>query len=264
MEHVAKPLNAVLAPLRPSLKQITQHLPAPVSEAVISQIGSKCYRVLILEVNAEPECMKQALSKVLGLGIIAMSAVVKLPQLVKILEAQSGAGLSFSALALETVSFVVTAAYNFRSGNPITTYGEAGLIGAQNMAIGTSMLAFDSHPAYAGMWIGTISALAVLLSREQSGVSFDLVQTAMAGASALGVLSKVPQIWTNYQQGSTGQLSAFAVRMVLRGFNAVEADFCTHRSLLSFLAPPPASSLLSRKSMILSSSPALHLDLPLI
>jgi mannose-P-dolichol utilization defect 1 len=211
MEHVAKPLDAVLTPLRPFLKQITQNLPAPVRDAAISQLGAKCYRILILEVGPEPECLNLALSKVLGLSIIAMSGIVKLPQLIKILDSRSGAGLSFTALALETISFVVTSAYNLRSGNPFSTYGEAALIGAQNVAIGTAMLGFDGKAAFGGIWIGFITTLGILLGREDRGLTFDLVQKAMAGASALGVLSKVPQIWQNYQQGGTGQLSAFAV-----------------------------------------------------
>ena len=33
----------------------------------------------------------------------------------------------------------------------------------------------------------------------------------MAGAGTLGVVSKLPQIWTVWKEGGTGQLSAFAV-----------------------------------------------------
>ena len=212
MEYVSQALEGVLAPLRPHLKPITQTLPAPVRDALHGQLGAKCFRVLVLELGTDPACLKLGLSKALGIGIIAMSAVVKMPQLVKILEARSGEGLSLTAIVLETVSFVVTAAYNVRSGNPFSTYGEAALIAAQNVAIGAAMLAFAGKPAPAGIWMGTVSVLGMMLAREEGGLRYDTVQVAMTGASAMGVLSKVPQIWQNYQQGGTGQLSAFAVR----------------------------------------------------
>lgn len=47
--------------------------------------------------------------------------------------------------------------------------------------------------------------------QTESVVDMGLLTKAQMGAGVVGVASKVPQIWTIWKQGGTGQLSAFAV-----------------------------------------------------
>lgn len=79
------------------------------------------------------ECLKLAVSKVLGVGIIAGGAVVKVPQIVSVVSAKSARGLSLSSYLLDTAATAITVAYNVRSGFPLSTYGEMIFLLAQNV-----------------------------------------------------------------------------------------------------------------------------------
>ncbi|KAL9607454.1 MAG: hypothetical protein Q9167_007630, partial [Letrouitia subvulpina] len=119
--------------LRPYLLPLTTNLPAPLVSAGHSLLGRKCYKTLLLDVSPSPPCLRLALSKALGIGIITLSSVVKIPQILKLLTSQSSSGLSFLAYLLETVSYGVTLAYSARKGFPFSTYGETALIAAQDL-----------------------------------------------------------------------------------------------------------------------------------
>lgn len=84
-------------PLRSALQSITYNLPKPISDLGVSIIGETCYKNLLLDINLEStECLKLAISKGLGIGIIAASTIVKVPQIIKLLKSRSAEGISFS------------------------------------------------------------------------------------------------------------------------------------------------------------------------
>ncbi|KAL9632826.1 MAG: hypothetical protein Q9164_005073 [Protoblastenia rupestris] len=197
--------------IRSALQPLTQSLPTPISKFGISLLGPKCYKSLILDINlSDSTCLKLAVSKTLGLGIIAGSSVVKIPQILKLLNSQSASGVSFLSYLLETAAFVVTLAYSARSGYPFSTYGETALIAAQNVVICLLVLRYQGQTAAAGVFLGGLVAVGWAL-QEEKVVDMGMLGWAQAGAGILGVASKAPQIWTIWRQGGTGQLSAFAV-----------------------------------------------------
>ena len=60
---------------------ITHHIPGFLSEPAIAIIGQECYTTLIYDFNIlDGPCLKYALSKGLGLGIVLGGAIVKIPQ----------------------------------------------------------------------------------------------------------------------------------------------------------------------------------------
>ncbi|KAI9702256.1 MAG: hypothetical protein M1820_006188 [Bogoriella megaspora] len=210
-------MEALSSTLRPVLQPITHNLPPPVRDTFVSLLGAKCYHILLHDINlAQPECLKLGISKALGLGIIGASAVVKIPQLLKILNAQSGEGISFLSYLLETLSYTVTLAYSARQGFPFSTYGETALIAAQNVAISTLVLHYGGKDAAAAVFIAGLAALGYTLFAGNL-VDLKTLSYLQAGAGILGVASKVPQVWTIWQEGGTGQLSAFAVFNYLAG-----------------------------------------------
>src|SRR5689334_17030798 len=98
--------------LRLVMEPITHNLPAPIRNLITSVIGPKCFESLVLNVNYnDKECTSLALSKMLGLGIVAASSVVKVPQIVKLVSSQSAEGVSFLSYLLETTAYLVTLAY---------------------------------------------------------------------------------------------------------------------------------------------------------
>jgi len=203
----------VLDPLKPYLVPITKNLPEPVNDAIISLIGRSCHRTLLidLDVTEDPECTSLAISKALGLGIVSASAVVKVPQIVKLINSCSAAGVSFTSYALETASLLITLSYGIRQQFPFSTYGESAFIAVQDVVVGILVLTFGGKPAAAAAWIAVVAAGVYALLVDPSLVDAQTMAYLQAGAGILGVASKAPQIFTIWREGSTGQLSAFAV-----------------------------------------------------
>lgn len=215
MEKLPTLLEPVLSPLRPTLQSITHNFPPQVSDLAVSILGSQqCYNTLIRDIIPEPECVKLGISKGLGVGIIAASSVVKIPQLLKLLQSKSAAGLSFTSLALETTTYIINLAYSSRQGFPFSTYGEVALIAAQNVAIAALVLHFTGKSSLAGVYVAVLATAGYALFNEAL-VPASLLEKFSASAGVLGVASKLPQIITIWQQGGTGQLSAFAVSSCL-------------------------------------------------
>lgn len=197
--------------LRPILQPITQNLPGPIRDTGISLLGNHCYKVLLHDVQiSDTSCLKLAVSKGLGIGIIGASAVVKIPQLLKLLNSQSAAGISFLSYALETASYLVSLAYNARQGFPFSTYGETAFIAVQNVAIAVLVLQYSGRSPMAAAFVAALAAAGYALFSE-GVVDMKMLGYLQAGAGVLGVASKLPQIITVWQEGGTGQLSAFAV-----------------------------------------------------
>ena len=204
----------ILTPLQPYLQPITTSLPEPINNALISLLGDHCFTSLILaiDVTKDPECLPFAISKTLGIAIVAFSAIVKVPQILKLVSSRSAAGISFSSYALETTSLLITLAYNARKNFPFSTYGETALIAAQDVVVAVLVLAFSGQAASAGAFVAAVAGmLYALLFSGETIVDQHAMGYLQAGAGALGIAAKVPQIYTIWKQGGTGQLSAFAV-----------------------------------------------------
>ncbi|KAF2440612.1 mannose-P-dolichol utilization defect 1 protein [Karstenula rhodostoma CBS 690.94] len=248
--------------LRSALQPITHNLPAPLVETGRSLIGPVCYKTLVVDIDpfASPECLKLAISKGLGIGIIAASSIVKVPQLLKILNAQSADGISFLAYLLESGSYLISLAYNVRHGFPFSTYGETALILVQNVVIASLVLKFGGKGVGSvGAWVAGLVALGAALARPDI-VDVKTLGYLQAGAGVLSVASKLPQIWTVYQQGGTGQLSAFAVINYLLG--SLSRIFTTLQEvpdpliLYNFIAGFVLNAILALQMLVYWNSPA--------
>jgi mannose-P-dolichol utilization defect protein 1 len=203
--------------IRSVVQPITQKFPKPIVDAGRGLLGPYCYKTLVLDVDpfASPECFKLAISKGLGIGIIGASSIVKVPQLLKLINSQSADGISFLSYLLETGSYMIGLSYNARHGFPFSTYGETALILVQNVVIAGLVLNYSGKGmGSVGAWVAGIAAVGMALAREDI-VDIKTLGYLQAGAGLLSVSSKLPQILTIFQQGGTGQLSAFAVSFSL-------------------------------------------------
>jgi mannose-P-dolichol utilization defect protein 1 len=200
--------------LRSALQPLSHNLPTPIYKIGNNLLGPVCYKHLVLDIDPlnYPDCLKLAVSKGLGIGIIGASSIVKVPQLLKLVNAQSAAGVSFLAYLLETSSFLITFAYNVRQGNPFSTYGESALIALQNVVISALVLHYSGKDAAAAVFVAGLAAALFAMFKPEV-VDGEMLSMLQAGAGVLGVGSKIPQILAIWREGGTGQLSAFAVRV---------------------------------------------------
>lgn len=203
-------MAALIDALRPHLLPLTRNLPAPIPSFGAQLIGAQCYDTLIYNLDLSPECLKLAVSKALGLGIVASSAIVKVPQILKLHSSKSASGISLLSYTLETAAYIITLAYSYRSGYPFSTYGETLFVAAQNMAVCVLVLNYTGYESRAAGFVAVTAAVAYSLW-EPTMVDMAALKALQAGAGVLSAASKVPQILAIQKEGGTGQLSAFAV-----------------------------------------------------
>lgn len=250
--------KTVVDPLQPYLHEIVKVIPKPVHDAVVSLIGAPCHSALLLDLNLtkDPACTSLAISKALGLAIVGASAIVKVPQILKLINSRSSAGVSFVSYALETASLLITLSYGVRNQFPFSTYGESALIAIQDVAVGVLVLTFAGRSAAAATFVAVVAASVYALLFDQTLVDAQTMAYLQAGAGALGIASKAPQIYTIWSEGGTGQLSAFAVGQILWiDSKETSAHFSSlSRFSTTSLGPCPASLLPCKKSTTSSSS----------
>lgn len=198
--------------LRSALQPITHNLPGPVADVGRSILGAPCYKHLVVDIDpfVHPECLKLAVSKGLSYGIIGASSIVKIPQLLKLLNSGSASGVSFLSYLLESGAYLITLSYNIRHKFPFSTYGESALILVQNIVIASLVLKYSGKGAGIAAWVAGLATAGAALFREDV-VDLGMLNWLQASAGVLGVASKLPQIFTIWKEGGTGQLSAFAV-----------------------------------------------------
>ncbi|KAF9165870.1 hypothetical protein BGX21_007931 [Mortierella sp. AD011] len=199
-------------------------LPYFLKTPAVSIIGETCYNSLIEQFNyRDVSCIKLAISKGLGYGIVAGGAIVKMPQIFKILGARSAQGLSLSSYLLETLACVIGLAYNIRLGHPFSTYGETFFVTIQDVIILGMMLHYRRRNMWAFITVSSFLLSGIVLGITTQSVQDDgtvitnfiisesILESLKKYTILISLFSKVPQVFENYSNKNTGQLSAFAV-----------------------------------------------------
>lgn len=182
-----------------------------------NHIGTKCTKALLVNFDYNNfECIKIAVSKALGLGIVLGSAVVKVPQIIKIFYSGSAAGLSLTAYMLELIAAIVTLAYNLRRETPFSTFGECFFIFAQNIIILAMMGAVKNQRLLYTVVIIFISILTSGLLLP-GYVSDSLITKLQTATIPMLMCSRIPQIYAIWKEKSHGQLSIITVLLVALG-----------------------------------------------
>ena len=103
-----------------------------------------CFESLVVNLNvSDAACVKSAVSKTLGLGIVVGSSLVKLPQVLKIAGSGSAEGISFTSVLLELLAITFGGAYSFLNKFPFSSYGESVFLAVQTGVIALLVLSFS-------------------------------------------------------------------------------------------------------------------------
>lgn len=173
-------------------------------------------------------CVLPLLSKVLGYAIVAASVFLKLPQIYVIVKNRSIKGLSVPSFELEVAGFTIALAYCLFKELPFSAYGELVFILAQSVAC-LGLIYYYSPKVGPGTWFKT--ALYCALAPTLLGGKLDarLFEALYACQHAIFFCARLPQIWENFRNKSTGQLSFMTSFMsfagcVVRTFTSVQEN----------------------------------------
>jgi len=171
-----------------------------------------CFESLVVDLNvSDAACIKSAVSKTLGLGIVVGSSLVKLPQVLKIAGSGSAEGISFTSVLLELVAITFGGAYSFLNKFPFSSYGESVFLAVQTGVIALLVLSFSKGKFQALLFGALYSGAVYLLTTPGVIPAATLAQILWYGQAAnipMIILGKMIQIITNFKNGHTGQLSA--------------------------------------------------------
>lgn len=215
-------LRSIVAAPVPDNELIQQkmRLPAPLRKPIVALIGDKCYKTLVEDFEiTNLACIKYSISKGLGLGIVVGGSIVKIPQIITIVANSSVRGLSLASFVLEALACCITFAYNWRQSNPFSTYGESFFLTLQNILISLLILFYNRR---LGATFGGLIAYLLILHCLTSPTMLSpwVMASLYAITIPLSLASKIPQIYTNFVNKSTGQLSVFAVLNYFAGTTA--------------------------------------------
>ncbi|XP_032689408.1 mannose-P-dolichol utilization defect 1 protein homolog isoform X2 [Odontomachus brunneus] len=160
-------------------------------------------------------CFKATLSKVLGMGIIGGSLLVKIPQIVKILRNKSGEGINIFSVLLDLFAITTMVSYSFINGFPFSAWGDGVFLGLQTLAIAVLVMHYNGETAKA---IASLFAyVAVVFAANSGATPIYILLACQAINIPIVLISKLMQAWTNYSNGNTGQLSAATIFMLFFG-----------------------------------------------
>ncbi|XP_070849254.1 mannose-P-dolichol utilization defect 1b [Chaetodon trifascialis] len=175
-----------------------------------------CYDEFFLNFNfLDVPCLKIVLSKVLGIGIILGSVMVKLPQILKLMGAKSAEGLSFKSVLLELLAITGTMAYSIINKFPFSAWGEALFLMLQTVTIGVLIQHYRGRTSRGFLFLVVYFGLLVLLLSPVTPVS--VVTYMQASNMPAIIISKLIQAASNFHNGHTGQLSAISVFLLFAG-----------------------------------------------
>ncbi|XP_040271295.1 mannose-P-dolichol utilization defect 1 protein [Bufo bufo] len=179
-------------------------------------LPERCHDEFFLNYNLlHVECLKILLSKVLGIGIIVGSILVKVPQIVKIVRSGTAEGLSFKSILLELLALSGTMVYSFTHGFPFSAWGEVLFLMIQTLIIGFLIQHLGGRTTLGVLFLAVyFSVIAVLLSPL---ISMAVITALQAANIPAVVFSRLIQAMTNYKNGHTGQLSAVTVALLFLG-----------------------------------------------
>jgi len=184
---------------------------------VLLLIPEDCHDEFFVKFNFfDVPCLKILISKGLGYAIILGAVIVKVPQILKMMKARSGAGVSIASLFFEMTAITFTMAYSVHKNFPFNSWGETFFMCIQDIII--AVLTF---------YYGGSTFTALLFAPVYIGINYVLSNPALTPFSVILklqefnlvvlLISRFIQIWANFSNGHTGQLSVISQSLIAFG-----------------------------------------------
>jgi mannose-P-dolichol utilization defect protein 1 len=166
--------------------------------------------------EASGACVKTVAASLVGYLFMVAGLFLKAPQILKIVDAKSGAGLSLPACCADVLLYTVSVAYAVRTGLPLTAFGDQALIMVQNCVIVVLLWHYAAQPIGAGTKALSVLGLVGVVAGCAAVPEAYLV--GLPGVSmCLTLAARVPQIAANFSNGHTGVMSPVPVTLTLVG-----------------------------------------------
>lgn len=168
----------------------------------------------------------------------------------KILKNKSVRGLSVVGFELEVVGYTIALAYCLHKGLPFSAYGELAFLLIQAIIL-VAIIYYFSQPVRTTTWIRALLYCAVAPTILAGQIEPFLFEALYASQHAIFLFARIPQIWENFSNKSTGELSFLTCFMnfgggLVRVFTSMQEKAPTSVVLGSLLGMITNGTILSQ------------------
>ncbi|KAF5281527.1 hypothetical protein FQA39_LY05062 [Lamprigera yunnana] len=176
----------------------------------------ECFEEYFINLNFfDVSCFKFTLSKCLGVVLILGAVLVKVPQIIKIHNNKSGAGINISSVTLDLTAITIFMSYSFVKGFPFTAWGDSFFLALQTLIIAILVLYYGGSSLNAVVYL--VGYLIVLFLMTSGMTPLGVLWTLQGFNIPILLMGKLTQAYTNFNNGNTGQLSAVTLIMLFGG-----------------------------------------------
>ncbi|RNE97609.1 putative SNF2 DNA repair protein [Trypanosoma rangeli] len=159
--------------------------------------------------------LRYFVATILPYGVVFGSVLLKVPQIVKILQHRSADGISFASLCFDLTAFVVTTSWGIAQALNFKDYGENMLIMGE-VAFLLLLVGYLQRSMTRALLVFTLEATSlVVMSCGYLPRTFH--EWLLSIQILFGISSRVPQILMNYRNQSTGHLSFLTFWLAMAG-----------------------------------------------
>ncbi|KAL7077404.1 hypothetical protein ACQ4LE_003242 [Meloidogyne hapla] len=176
----------------------------------------KCFDEFLAFNFFEGDCLPILISRILGVGITVGSSLLFVPQILKIYQAKSAEGISLASQLFGLVSCSAVAAYSYERNFIFGQWGDSLFVSLQTVLIIMQILYYSNSGAF-NAFVSGLFYFAGLMAVVYHYVPLKVLDGFQAATIPITFLSKSIQIWTNYSQKGTGQLSLISVFLQFAG-----------------------------------------------
>lgn len=152
------------------------------------------------------QCLLTFIVKIYGYVLIGSMILGQLPQIFKVLKRRNGSGINVLSTLLMLEASSSTVAYSVWKQFPINTWGENLVFMVENVILVCLLLQYNRRPLSALMFMLLYVVVMLLLLLPLLPTTF-LISLHILSMPIFSI-SRVMQIYTNYRNHGTGQLSA--------------------------------------------------------
>lgn len=193
-------------------------------------IQEKCCDVFLSKHDfRDYECLSLALSRSISIGVIFFSSIIKIPQIIQIIQSGSGYGLSITSLYLEITVNVLCICFHYQRQFPFTTYGEAFFILTQNAIISFLVTHLDKQNPFLLWDFVMILEFSLLFSVFRNIASLNFISFLWNLNIPLSLSYKSAQIYEIHKRKCKGELST--ISSLLKAIGSLGRVFTTFREV---------------------------------
>lgn len=186
---------------------------------MVTEITIPSCVINLFHFSFDKACISFLISKGLSIGIVGLSCILKLPQILAMLKTKTIEGLSALSIYSEIMTFLFACLYPYHMKYPFVTYGENLTILIQNLMIFFLYWIYDKGKSNHNIHIFFLFLSIAITYICLTEIFMNNFAWYLVGSSGMILVSvsRFSQMYSSYSSKSTGPLSIFTFLLNILG-----------------------------------------------